>query len=504
MRNNSKLILNLLLSALSGALFALAMPKPGLWIASWFCLVPLLVVMNQNIRISLLMGFICGVVYYGVILHWITLFGFFPWVLLVIKEAFFFCVFALIASRFITGKKGISGYIAIVSAWTALQWLRSLGSFGFTWGSFAHTQAPNTNFIQLASITGSWGLDFIVCLINVLIAVSVRYIICNRPLKLNAFKPLITAAIVTILTVICGRLLLTNSRVTNNVKNVTIIQANLPQDVVADEEYLRSSFSTFAKMTLKASVKKTDLIVWPETTLPVALEGSVWEALVAKMALYSNSGLLVGAYSSDRLDNSKLSNAAHYFLPNGIKGGVYKKVHLVPFGEYIPFKFMTNIAAKYGARENGIIPGKSHDLLDTNIGKLGVNICFESLFPQISRIESRNGAKSLCVVTNDAWFGRTQASEHHLMFSILRAVENRRPLIMASATGISAIIDPYGRVTAQQGIFKKTVVSGKITPVANMTLYTLYGDLLPYTCLIYVIVILIVDLKKGKANVYKD
>jgi apolipoprotein N-acyltransferase len=470
---------NLFLAIISGVLLALSMPRPGIWPIAWVGLAPLIVALhNARARDAVLYGFIAGLVYFGAILYWISIFGYLPWILVAIKESIFYAAFALAASRLLPGKTGLKGYLIVPSVWTALQWLRSLGTYGFTWGSFAHSQAANFVVLQLASVAGPWLIDFSICFINLAVAESV----------ISSKRRAGTAAIASIAVIIvwsAGFAIIKTAPRTNPNTKVAIIQGNVDQDVVPDLDYLADTYVKYSALSSKAVDGGAQVIVWPETTLPTEITDVGWGGVLSGLAAKSKATYIIGAYAPSSDPHSALCyNSALCYGPDGECIGAYHKVRLVPFGEFVPLRNYLPFLDRYGIRSQDVLPGKSHDLIKTNIGKIGISICFESLFADISRNETKSGARALYVITNDAWFERTSAAQEHLMMSKLRAVENRRYVVRGAATGISAIIDPYGRVQNDLGIFKRGIVCGEIEPLRVITPYTRFGDWLAYVCVL--------------------
>jgi apolipoprotein N-acyltransferase len=280
---------------------------------------------------------------------------------------------------------------------------------------------------------------------------------------------------------------------------VAIIQGNVDQDVVPDIDYLADTYVKYSALSSEAVDKGAKLIVWPETTLPTEITDSGWGGVLSGLAAKSKATYIIGAYSpSPDPHNPLYYNSALCYGPNGESLGTYHKVRLVPFGEFVPLRDYLSFLKSYGIREQDVLPGRSHDLIETSIGKIGISICFESLFADISRNETKNGAHALFVITNDAWFERTSAAQGHLMMSQLRAVENRRYIVRGAATGISAIIDPYGRVQSRLGIFKRGIVSGKIEPLTKLTPYTRFGDWFAYACALISLTAITEDARRGR------
>ncbi|MFQ3550116.1 MAG: apolipoprotein N-acyltransferase [Armatimonadota bacterium] len=174
--------------------------------------------------------------------------------------------------------------------------------------------------------------------------------------------------------------------------------------------------------------------------------------------------------------------------------GKYRKVKLVPFGEFVPARNKLPFLNKYQIRETDVIPGEKHNLISTDYGDIGIIICFESLFPAITREMANNGADLLFVLTNDSWFKDSFAAKQHLYFSVLRAVESRRSIVRSAATGISALINPYGKILSKTNIFEETILSGKtyIAKDKKTTIYTKYGDWFVYLCFILFFICLLI------------
>ncbi|MCL5104522.1 MAG: apolipoprotein N-acyltransferase [Armatimonadetes bacterium] len=469
---------NLLLATISGLLLALAMPKPGMWPLAWVALVPLLVVMRRSgPRAAAVCGFVTGTVYFGVILFWLTLFGHLPWVATVfLLGGLPMALFAVVGCRLMPERIGWWGYIAIPAAWTAVQWLRSLGPLGLPWGSMAHIHANVLGLIQISSLTGAWGIDFLVCLFNVAI-------IGTLSAKRGRWLPLGLVCALTVATFTIGTWAVRSAPTPAGRVRVAIIQGNLSQDVNVTPDYLGYAFDDYESLSREAAKSRPDFIVWPETTLPAAISHTGWEAAISRLARETDANYIIGACDSSNAPSNRLNyNTAHFYSRSGLKLGVYHKVHLVPYGEYVPLREQMPFLKRYGIRERDVLPGDSHNLINTEIGKLGVGICFESLFSQISRLETNDGAAVLVVITNDGWFQRSQAAYQHLMMARLRAVENRRYVIRAAATGISAVIDPYGRIISELGIYRRGIVEANIEPMRAKTPYTRMGDVFAYIC----------------------
>lgn len=468
---------SIILSILAGLILAAAMPKPGIWAAAWFGLVPLLLALRgSRPRDAAVYGLITGCAYYGIILFWLTIFGYLPWALVVLKETFWLMLFAVIASWLMPERIGWWGYLAVPAAWTAIQWARLLGPLGFTWGSLAHTQADNLPIIQMASTTGPWGIDFLICLFS--LALMGTFLAAHERRR---FRPAGVIALVIGAVWIGGFAALDSGDSGYRGTKIAIIQGNTPHEINAPPDYSVDSFRTYERLSRRAAEGKPDFIIWPETTIPEDIAPDTWGALISRLARETGTGYIVGGY--DASGQSESYNAAHFYDRTGRKLGVYHKVHLVPYGEYVPLRERMPWLKRYGIRDVDVRPGKSHNLVETDIGKLGTIICFESLFPAVARQEVSRGAEALVIITNDAWFLQTQAARHHMMMAKLRAVENRRWVVRAAATGISAVIDPYGRPQGELPVFTQGILTGSIARLQSLTPYARFGDWFVFACL---------------------
>lgn len=485
---------NLFLSAISGLLLAQAMPRPGLWPLAWVALVPLFVSLREaTIKRAALYGLTAGVVYFGFVLFWMTIFGYLPWLLLAVVEASFLAVFAAGTARLLPARTGWPSYIAVPAAWTAVQWLRSLGPYSFTWGSLAHLQANDLPIIQLASVTGPWGIDFLICLVN--LALADLLIPHNHKRRI---APTLVAGVVTAVVALAGWSCLRADGPPARTR-VAVIQGDTVRGMrPTAEEDPAAAFEVYRKLSLRAAKSGPDIVVWPETSLIATISDPGWGTLVSLLARSTSADYLIGGY--DAAPGGGYYNGAHLYRASGEKTGVYRKVRLVPYGEFVPLRDRLPFLKRYGIRDVDVTPGASHKLLQSSIGPIGVSICFESIFPQISSAETRAGGVALFVITNDSWFERSQAARQHLMMSKLRAVENRRYVVRAASTGISAIIDPSGRTGGETGLFEKAVLRGTIAARTGLTPYARFGDCFAYACALIALIALVADSARRKRD----
>lgn len=432
---------------------------------------------GSRARSAALYGYLFGAAYFGVILFWLTIFGYLPWTLAaLIVSPLFTVLFAVVASRLMPGRAGGWGYALVPAAWTAMQWLRSLGPAGFTWGSLAHTQANIPSVIQIGALTGPWGIDFLICAFSV--AVASVFLSAGK----RRFAPLAVVGSIAVIAVVGGAVVTRLAGDLRGTVKAAVIQGNLPQNLRITPGHVANAYYRYAGLTARASDQGADFVVWPETTVPATVDGA-WDKMLSSVAQGCGVGCIIGGWdASINPSESREYNSAFFYDKTGRRLGVYHKVQLVPYGEYVPLRKQMPWLQRYGIRGVDVLPGNLYNVVQTDFGKVGVSICFESLFPSISRAEARGGADLLVVMTNDSWFLKTQAARGHLMMSKLRAVENRRYVVRAAATGISTIIDPYGRSLGEAGLYETGIVTANISPMRTITPYTRLGDVFAYAC----------------------
>ncbi len=473
---------SLLIAFISGPILTLAFPRTNAYPLAWIALVPLFhFSVRKGWRAAALHGFVFGLGFFGSLLHWISVFGILPWIALAVVQAFYTAGFAL-SARLIAGRLGGWGRLIVLPAlWVSFEWLRALGLLGFTWGDVGYSQAYAGLVVQLASITGVWGVSFFAAAINASLANAAADWAKNRSLR-GSYAQLGAAAVLAALVVGYGLIAL-RTPISGKTIRAAVVQGNVDQTVAEDLAYYDESTQTYRRMTLEAASKKPDLIVWPETAMP-GFPGSEpylqgWLSVLSRDA---GAYLVVGGRDADL--RGRVYNSA---LLVGQEEGViarYAKVRLVPFGEFVPlrgrFPALDPILNQYKVTPIDLAPGREFNLLEGGPCRIGAAICFESIFPYISRNLTASGAELLCVITNDTWFERTPAAEQHAQMSVLRAVENRRYVLRAASTGVSCIIDPRGRVLAHMPIFRQGTLTASVRSVSGQTFYTRHGDWFVY------------------------
>ncbi|HOP47237.1 MAG TPA: apolipoprotein N-acyltransferase [Desulfobacteraceae bacterium] len=479
------------LAVLSGVMLTASFPPGRLSLFAWLALVPLLKsIENESPLKALKLGYIAGLSHYLSLIYWIVVVvgrygGLNPFVsfsvfvllclYLALYPAFFSCLSVLI--------KGSRFRILFISAlWISLEYLRAMLLTGFPWCLLGYSQYENLHIIQVADLFGVYGISFLIVTVNVFLY-DLLFQRRNWGISIVIYE-MVFAGLLTAATLIYGHCELSKRQSENDTdKNIAavIVQGNIDQSVKWDPAYQAGTVATYKRLTLKAIHDfRPDLVVWPETSLPFFIQNNRdFSQDLHSLAVKSGSSFIVGSPAYKRINGRKnYFNRAYLISPDEYSFKYYDKVHLVPFGEYVPYKDILFFVDRLVPAAGDFQPGKKDmSPLRHNDLSLGILICFEAIFPDMARSYSRKGADMLINLTNDAWFGKTSAPYQHLSMAVLRAVENRMPLIRAANTGFSAFISPHGEIIERSALFREEVLKAgvKIVP-AQITWYARTGD----------------------------
>jgi apolipoprotein N-acyltransferase len=498
-----------LFACLSGVMLTAAFPRAGFAFLAWFALVPLLKGLEgENFSRAFGLGLITGATHYLTLMYWIVvvlgrygnlniLVSLGPLLLLCLYLALFPALFSGLAT-YLTSSAGL--LIGLAGLWVGLEYVRANVLTGFPWCLLGYTQYKHLLLIQIADICGVYGVSFLIVLVNGFFYRLLFARPAGRRGNLGWEAVLVAAAVG--ITLGYGHYCLSTaqtSKTPGKTLRAVVVQASIDQSIKWDPSHQNQTMATYQRLTRAAYGSKPDLIVWPETSVPFFFQDHNRLAReVFRLADESGAGLLFGSPAYVRSGGrTRYYNRAYLITPGDTPLQYYDKVHLVPFGEYIPFKrllfFVDRLVPAAGDFEAGdkIVPLRLSDV------SIGVLICFEAIFPELARIQTRRGANILINLTNDAWFGRTSAPYQHLSMAVFRAVENRRPMIRAANTGISAFIGSEGKITAQSTLFRKEILSASVE-VSNtpLTFYTRYGDLFVLAALLVALSILLFSLSR--------
>lgn len=501
---------DLLFSVLSGVLIFSSFPKLGCSIAAFFALVPLLhALQGKTLREGFAAGVVTGLVGNVGLLYWIAYvvvqYGYLPIYVGGAAMLALAAILSLYTGLFGAGvsyfrKRAIPDMVSAPLLWTAIEYAKSHLFTGFPWGNLAYSQYLNTYLVQIADVTGTFGITFFIVVINVIVYDVLR----TRRLKDKViWAKIVGGMVLTVLVLGYGHYragAVLDAFRGRPAKDVLIVQGNIDQSVKWDPTYQKETIDIYERLSRVASASRTDLIVWPETAAPFYFQDMDEKHRdVVGVAVRSGSYLLLGS-PSYRLRNGRelVQNSAFLVGPSGEIVGRYDKVHLVPYGEYVPLRSVFPFLGRLIADVGDFLPGRVFNLLAMGETKIGTLICYEAIFPEIADEYGRKGADVFVNITNDAWFGRTAAPWQHLSMVTLRSVENRKYTVRAANTGISAVIDPLGRIVARTDLFERTTLNGRVYLGSDETFYTRRGDVFAWGCLMVLTVLFLITFTRRR------
>ncbi|HKN48088.1 MAG TPA: apolipoprotein N-acyltransferase, partial [Candidatus Polarisedimenticolia bacterium] len=483
---------------------------------AFVALVPFLVTLAGAGRgAALVSGYACGGAFFFALLYWIprvlVVYGGLSrpaagllLALLVFYLASYVAVFAWLLAA--TWRR--FGPVAVLGApvfWVGLEIARARLLSGFPWGLLGYSQYRDLPILQAATLGGIYAVSLLVMAANCGVALCV---LASAPRRARVAGG---ALLLAVALAGCGGLLALRgaqgSRGGPAPFRVAAIQGNVSEVSKWSPGAEARILADLVRLTQEAAARGAVLVVWPESASPYSLRVPVREEvgesgqgagrvtlkpaqeyvdLVSGLARDLRIGLIVGSVDYEvRGGDLSALNSAFAVGPDGSLGPSYDKIHLVPFGEYVPLQrllFFVNRMVR-GAIA-GFAPGTRLVLLPTPAGPAATLICYEAIFPELVRALARRGATILVNITNDAWFGQTAAPRQHLAMAVVRAVENRRFLLRSANTGISAVVDPFGRIVEETSLETQTVLVGSVVPGGESTPYARAGDLLAWSCAI--------------------
>lgn len=489
-----------LLAAGSAVALGLSFPNYNLSLLAWLS-VGMLILASVGARPaeSLAYGFIHGQLFYPVCL---------PWIAVVIKQygdvdpwtsagvvALIGFAGGIIWSTFsfsIAWTARRSKLLACVLApffWVTLEFARThLPYIGFPWNLTGYAARSSLALTQIASVTGIYGLSFLIAAVSSLAA----YAVMVRTTR--AWKTLMIAVAALIAVAIVGGYLVPRAQPRFTAH---LVQTNFPQSEHYPANWMQvhaPELDQLERISVEAAKRQPGLIVWPETPAPFSMQDPVFAARAQRIAVESGSYFLVGAVDWHRALQGEwqAGNSAILLDPAGRRAFSYDKVHLVPFGEYVPLRQWIKFAGRLTADISDFTPGATWGVGATPEGRFGVFICYEAIFPGEIRHFAANGAQLLINISNDGWFGRSAAPEQHLMMARVRAIENRRWLLRDTNNGFTESIDPYGRTVASMPTDIRGQLDAPYDYRSDLTLYARFGDWLAWLCLILTLALIAV------------
>ncbi len=472
----SVLTLKILLVSVAGAVLVFAYAPFSYWWLTFICPAILYaVIANQTVRLAALLGFVFGLFFFGFGVPWtfnsihefghapLILSGILAGLLVVILALFPACVAGLTVYLHENKHFNFSTVIGFACLWVVFEWIRGWIFTGFPWLLIGHVH--HTGPLQgVLPIFGSYGASWVSILLGCFVVL----------LAFTRLRQRIIAALS--LSVIALSLYFANQLVWTHADDeeldVVLIQGNIPQEMKWD----RSKHSFIMEKYLEMSKRHfdADIIIWPETAIPTyySMVKDSFIQKVGKTAYENNIDYLIGVFTFDPL-NGQVYNSV---MTLGAELSFYRKQHLVPFGEYLPFRGILTFLERYiDIPMADISSGEGRPLVRLKGHPVGSSICYEAVYGS-EIIEAMPEAKFLVNVSNDAWFGDSLAPHQHLEITRSRAVETGRYMLRSTNTGISAVIDPTGAIVNKSVQFHDDVVRATINPYSGVTLYARWGN----------------------------
>ncbi len=489
----------ILLTLFSAVIIVLSFPNFSFSFLAWFSLIPLLYALSKPHKpaFAFLLGELFGIGYFYGTCYWITYsminYGELPVVIahlltliLVAIVSLFPAVFALLTNH-IVKKLGVEALVCAPIVWAGVEYLR-LHVSGVGWNALGYSQSFSPSLIWPAK----YGGVFLISALVVLISAAITLIICKRTRLTVSIS--ITSILVCLAVFFIGKLSIKEILLPKDSINVVVAQAVAPVGVSQSE--LAESLTRQVDLSIQGVTKlresqtdenQTILVAWPEAPFNFAYDRDEnWQKIFAE---FTQKHKIYFLFNGEAKTENGLGehNSVLLIAPNGERVGQYNKIHLLPFGEYVPMRGYLPLIDRIPALAGDYTPANKYSVLDIAGTKVGAFICFESVFPDITRETARAGATAFINVANDGWFGQTPISHQHLAHVVMRAVETNRPLLRVTNVGISAYIDPNGQIKDQTPIFQPALriwQIAKIKEALPLTFYTRFGDVFAFACIL--------------------
>ena len=391
--------------------------------------------------------------------------------LLVAYLALFPAFFAL-ALHTLVVRQGRSWLWLAPIVWVATEYGRLAIFGGFPWVLLGYSQVTVTPVAQLASVTGVFGLSALLTLS----ATALAWLVLTAGSRRWVAPAAVAALVASIALWGHQRVAAADLVASGRSLRVGIVQGNVDQGTKWDPARADEIFARYLRLTEEVADQGARLVLWPESSTPFYFEYGAESQILRDLARRRGLQLLVGSDQWEQATPPRIYNAAFLINADGTTGGVYRKVHLVPFGEYVPLKRLLFFASPLVDAVSDFAPGTEVNTLPVTGGPVSTAICYEVVYPGLIREGVQNGSALLTTITNDAWFGRSSAPWQHFAMAAMRSVEQGRYLVRAANTGISGVVDPYGRVALQSGLFVEGAWTADVRLIDEKTVYGQTGD----------------------------
>jgi apolipoprotein N-acyltransferase len=502
-----------LLVVASAILQAIIFPLPGIYVLSWVALAPMIVALLRarpagelevagSVKLrpatpgqGFLLGYACGILWYASTCYWIydtmRQFGGLSAAEALLALFLFCCylglyhgLFGLLFSLLARNRPARDLRLPLALApflWVAVELARTRIT-GFPWNLLGIAQVDNGPLTRIAASTGVYGISFEIALVNV--ALAAAFLVPREKRGAMLAAALAAAAVLQ-----AGRLI--DAPPARADRTALLVQQNIPVSANWTSVYFQQTLVDLTDLTVASVAQQpprtVDLVVWPESPAPFFTNDSRFRDTVSKMARNTKSWTIVGSIGNDAphpTEDTPLRNSAALVSPTGDWTARYDKIHLVPFGEYLPYPSLFSFAGGLTQEVGRFQSGTSRRPIEAAGTRLGVFICYESIFPDEVRQFANNGAQVFVNMSNDAWYGDSGAYAQHLNQTRMRAIENNRWLLSATDTGVTASIDPWGRVVARLPRKDRVALLAPYALTSDTTFYTRHGDWFAYGCAI--------------------
>jgi apolipoprotein N-acyltransferase len=447
------------------------------------------------------MGLTTGLVYFVGTVYWtstvVATYGnlpaplaIFAMVMLALYLALFPAITALVTTRLIA-RAGAPALFFAPAAWVATEFFRGYLFGGFPWVPLGNSQVTVLPIAQFASVLGVYGLSAVVAFVNATLAYAL--LTTGRP----RVKAVASAAVLLVAIGVWGTWRVAEGSLTRQGTpiRVGLAQGNIEQSLKWKPGEANRIFTTYIGLTRDLVRRGAEYVIWPESSTPFTFEGDpVGEKAMRDLAREVGVPILFGSDQVMTGERETHYNAAFQLAPDGETTAVYRKIHLVPFGEFVPMSDWLTFFPPLVQTLAGFAPftpGDAMVMLPVGEHLTSTAICYEVVYPSLVREAVTGGSQLLTTITNDAWYGHSSAPYQHFAMASMRAIEHGRYLARAANTGISGVVDPYGRVVAESAIFEQVGLVQEVRFLTARTIYSAIGDVIAYVAIALVAAALI-------------
>jgi apolipoprotein N-acyltransferase len=458
---------------------------------AWFSLVrPLMIISSLKGRQAFNAAFFFSFFLNLFLIYWIGMVTLPGMISAVILVAFYNTAVFMLFIKIYNIKK-LYAFIIMPFLWIGMEYFRTLTEFSFAWSDLGYSQSFYLPIMQIVSITSVHGLSFLIIVVNILL-----WQVFRKSLKTERKLTAIFISIAVLFSLWAYGWVITPKYPTPGEHQVTLLQGSVPIEVKWKKGNAWYSYNLYDSLSNSAVDSNTELFIWPETSAPSYLSHDAnYRRFVGQIAVNTDAYHLVGALGAKTdTEKQRYFNSAYLISPDGAMELRYDKVKLVPFSEHVPYQdyfpfleksylqdYLTFIETYNVQWWSDFYPGDSIKLFNLPDYTFSLLICFESTFPEFVRETILKGADFIVGITNDTWFGKSVGIHQHSRIFITRCIENRSWGVRVANSGLTYVVDNYGRIRSELGIYEVGVLTEKVSSIDEYSLFTRYGDLIGLT-----------------------